>query len=222
MDQPTFLDRLSPTGRVAVESAGTLRRHRRGAMIFREGESSSTVVVILEGSIKLTKVAMDGREVILDLRGAGDVLGELAALDAEPRSATGVFLTPGSLIQLSGDQFNTLVDEEPSVASATLRTVAHRLRSASNRQLEFGTSDSMTRVCGRLVELMEGGAVAADGSVQFKSPLSQQELASWAGVSRDAVVRVLKTARDQGWLETGRQSFVVKSPLDLRRHAKAK
>jgi CRP/FNR family cyclic AMP-dependent transcriptional regulator len=222
MDQPTFLDRLSPTGRVALESAGTLRRHRRGAMIFREGESSSTVVVILEGSIKLTKVAMDGREVVLALQGAGDVLGELAALDAEPRSATGVFLTPGSLIQLSSDQFNTLVDEEPSVASATLRTVALRLRNASNRQLEFGTSDSMTRVCGRLVELMERGTAAADGSVQFKSPLSQQELASWAGVSRDAVVRALKTARDQGWLETGRQSFVVKSPRDLRRHAKPK
>ena len=97
--------------------------------------------------------------------------------------------------------------------------MAHRLRDASARQLKFGTSDAMTRVCARIVELMQDISPDADGTVHLKSPLSQQELADWAGVSRDAVVRALKMSRQLGWLATGRQTFVILQPDELRRHA---
>lgn len=218
VEQHSFLDRLTADGRSALEAAGAERRHRKGAVLFREGDYNTSVLVVLDGTLKLTKLAIDGREVILDLRGSGDVLGELAAVDGSPRSATGTFLTSGRALHLTGTAFNALIDSEPSIAAATLRTVAHRLRDASDRQLEFGTADAMSRVCARLVQLTEGLAAQPDGSIQLNSPLSQQELADWAGVSRDAVVRALKTARDLGWLETGRQAFVIKDLAELRRH----
>lgn len=218
METGTFFDRLTPQGRTALEAIAMERRHRKGSILFREAEDSTAVLVVLEGTVKLTKLALDGREVILDLRGAGDVLGEMAALDGSPRSASGVFLTTGRALHLTGPAFNELVDTEPSIGAATLRTVAHRLRDASNRQLEFGTADAMTRVCARLVQLMEEVPPDADGHIRLRSPLSQQELADWAGVSRDAVVRALKMARDLDWLETGRQTFVIRQPDELRRH----
>ncbi len=218
MEAATFLDRLTVHGRAALEAVATERRHRKGSVLFREADDGTGVIVVLEGTVKLTKLALDGREVILDLRGAGDVLGEMAALDGSPRSASGMFLTPGRALHLTGVAFNELVDTEPSIGAATLRTVAHRLRDASNRQLEFGTADAMTRVCARLVQLMDEVAPHADGHIELRSPLSQQELADWAGVSRDAVVRALKMARDLGWLETGRQVFVIRQPDELRRH----
>jgi len=220
-DSDTFMGRLTDAGRSALDATATERRHRRGSVLFREGDTNTSVMVILDGTVKLTKLAIDGREVILDLRGAGDVLGELAAVDGSPRSATGVFLSPGRALHLTGAAFNQLVDTEPSVGAATLRTVAHRLRDASNRQLEFGTSDAMSRVCARLVQLMDNVAPEADGTIRLRSPLSQQELADWAGVSRDAVVRALKMARDLDWLETGRQAFVIHQPDELRRHAES-
>lgn len=220
-DDTSFLDRLTPQGRSALDATATERRHRRGAVLFREGENNTSVTVVLEGTIKLTKLSPDGREIILGLQGAGDVLGELAAVDGSPRSATGVFLTPGRTLHLTGPAFNQLLDTEPSIGAATLRTVAHRLRDASDRQLEFGTTDAMSRVCARLVQLMDGLTPEADGTIRLRSPLSQQELADWAGVSRDAVVRALKVARDLEWLETGRQVFVIHQPDELRRHAES-
>jgi CRP/FNR family transcriptional regulator, cyclic AMP receptor protein len=68
---PTFLDRLSPDGRAALEAVAVTRRHRRGQTLFHEGDLSDSVVVLLEGTLKLTKLAVHGREVILDLRGRG-------------------------------------------------------------------------------------------------------------------------------------------------------
>ena len=216
--EPRFLDRLTEQGRERLHAAATERRHRRGAVLFREGESTQSVVVVLDGSLKLTKLAADGREIILDLRGPGDVLGELAAVDGSPRSATGAFLTAGRALHLSGQAFNDLVDTEPAVAAAILRTVARRLRDASERQLEFGTADAMARVCARLVQLANEVPADPDGAVRLKSPLSQQELADWSGVSRDAVVRTLKLMRDRGWLTTGRQAFTIHDPTALREH----
>ena len=218
-EAPTFLDRLGERGRQALEEAGSRRQHRRGATLFREGDSTDGVIVLLSGTLKLTKLSLDGREIILGLRGPGEVLGELSAIDGSPRSATGVFLTKGSALHLSAKQFNGLVDSEHSVAAATLRTVAHRLREASDRQLEFGTSDALTRVCARLVDLAQDLPPSADGTIAMRSPLSQQELADWAGVSRDAVVRVLKTARELGWLDTGRQTFVLRDLDAIRAQA---
>lgn len=216
---PSFLERLAPEGRRAVDHAGTERRHRRDTTVFREGDVSREVVIILEGRVKLTKLSPDGREIILDLRGPGDIIGEMAAVDGAARSASAVFLTEGRALHLPGEEFNALIDNEPSVAAATLRTVVHRLRVTSERQLEFGTETAVHRVCGRLVELMDDLSPDASGTIHLRSPISQQELAEWSGVSRDAVVRVLKMARDLGWLETGRQSFIIHRPDELRAHA---
>ena len=219
ISSPRFWDRLSPDGREAVQRAAVERRHRRGAALFREGDTTDSVIILVEGQLKLTKLSLDGREVILELRGPGDILGELAAVDGAPRSATGAFISNGRALHLTSADFNRLVDDEPSVASATLRTVAQRVRESSNRQLEMGTTDAMARVCSRLLQLMSEAVEEDDGSLTVKSPLSQQELADWAGVSRDAVVRSLKNARDAGWLVTGRQTFTVSDLDALRSHA---
>lgn len=217
--QTSFWDRLSDAARQSLHAVGAERRHRRGAALFREGDSSESVFVLLEGRLKITKLALDGREVILELRGPGDVLGELAAIDGGNRSATGTFLTPGRALHVSAREFDRLIDHEPAVAAATLRTVAYRVRESADRALEAGKTDAMTRVASRLLQLLADAEPDGAGQHVIKSPLSQQELAAWAGVSRDAVVRALKVARDEGWLVTGRQSFTVTDVDELRRHA---
>jgi CRP-like cAMP-binding protein len=158
-------------------------------------------------------VTADGREILLELRGAGEVIGELSAIDGQPRSATGTALDDTRVLAIPVDRFRELLATNPRLAGAVMVSIARRLREASYRQLEMGTSDALTRVCGRLVELAErSGADLDSPPVVVRSPISQQEIAEWAGVSRDAVVRSLKTLRDLGWIDTGRQSFRI---LDL-------
>lgn len=212
----TFWDRLTPDVRAEVTAAAVPRTADAGQALFREGDPSRDVFIVTTGLVKVSKLALDGREVILELRGAGEILGEMAAIDAAPRSATGVCLETTDVLVLSTTTFNHLVDTRAAVGSATLRTVVGRLREAADRQLEFGTSDALGRVCRRLVELARQNGATLDGpDVHLPSPVSQHELAEWAGLSRDAVVRSLKTLRDLGWVETGRQQFHLLDPAAI-------
>jgi CRP/FNR family transcriptional regulator, cyclic AMP receptor protein len=91
-----------------------------------------------------------------------------------------------------------------------LAVVVGRLRQASGRQLELGTDDVISRVCRRLVELASShGEPLADGVLV--RALSQQDLADWAGVSRDGVVRALHELREAGLVESGRGRVLIKN-----------
>jgi CRP-like cAMP-binding protein len=86
-------------------------------------------------------------------------------------------------------------------------------------QLEFGTGDALGRVCARLAELADRYGEQAEGMVLIRSPVSQTDLASWTGLSREAVVKALRSLRRLGWVEnTGRQ-FVIRDAERVRQRA---
>ncbi len=197
----TFLARLGADDADALFAAGTRRTFDNGELLCREGDVGSTIVVVLSGCVKLTKTALNGRETMLELRGPGDVLGEMSVVDGAPQSANAVALDDVEVLTIDASRFDALRHERAPIANALLAVVVRRLRQASGRQLELGTDDGISRVCRRLVELASAhGEQRADGMlVQL---LSQQDLADWAGVSRDGVVRALHELR--AWRDSSR------------------
>ena len=83
-----FLAALDEPERADLMQRAHRRRYRRGTTVFHEGGGSDEVVVVLSGRVKVSTVTGDGKEVVLAFRGPGDLLGELSAIDGEPRSAT--------------------------------------------------------------------------------------------------------------------------------------
>ena len=195
------------------------RDHRRGASLFFEGDRAHDVLLLCSGQVKVTRVSSDGREVVLDVVGPGDILGELSAIDGDVRSATATTLTATRVATLSIAEFNAFLERHPGAATALLRAIAGRLRGASRRQLEFGTMDALGRVCTRLVEMMDRYGVAEGESVLVTAPISQQELADWSGLSREAVVKALHVVRALGWATTRRGGFLVLDAAAIRDRA---
>jgi CRP-like cAMP-binding protein len=211
-----FLGLLGEDDRGALLAEGRRSVHRPGEVILHEGSKPTTVAVVLEGTVKLVKLALGGREVVLELRGTGEVIGELGAIDDEPRSASVVALDDVVLFVLDADRFRHLLRERAGIGHAVIVTVTRRLREAAARQLEFGSSDGLRRVCRRVAELAASHGVETEDGVLIDHAMSQQELADWAGVSRDGVVRALTELRRMGWIETGRQRLVVRRLDDVR------
>jgi CRP-like cAMP-binding protein len=208
-DRSAFFEALGPHDAEALTTAGVQRRFRSGEFICREGDPGAAIVVVLSGYVKLTKTAASGRETMLELRGPGDVLGEMSVIDGRPQSANAVALGDVDALLVGAAAFNALRAERASIANALLAVAVRRLRQASARQHELGTVDVISRVCRRLVELAEHhGNITADGVVV--RALSQQDLADWAGVSRDGVVRALHELRSEGVLDSGRGRVVLK------------
>ena len=202
----------------ALRDEGRRVRFRRGQALFTEGDLADRVFVIEHGWVTITSVAPGGREILLGLRGPGDVIGDLSALDGAPRSATALAageveatVAPGSALT------RALTDAD--TAMELLRVLASRLRDADRKRLEFAALDTLGRVAWRLQELAERFGEHTTDGVELELPLSQEQLASWCGASREATVKALATLRTLGCISTARRSVVIRDLEALRRHA---
>jgi CRP/FNR family transcriptional regulator, cyclic AMP receptor protein len=214
-----FLGLLEPDQTKALEEVGVRRRFRRGQALFHQHGSSDRVMILVSGRAKVTRMTDDGKETVLAFRGPGDLLGELSAIDGEPRSATVEAVEAVEALALSSRDFRSFLIAHPDVALLLLQMISHRLRDADRIRVEYGAHDTVGRVCARLVELAEQYGEPADRGIRIGLSLSQEELAGWAGASREAVARALRTLREVGWVVTERRRITVLDLEALRRRS---
>jgi CRP-like cAMP-binding protein len=206
---PTFLAALTGEEAADLRSRAITRRFRRAATLMSQGEAPGRVLVIETGRAKVTAITEDGRELVLAFSGPGDLLGELSALGGSPRVATVRALEPLSALALSSADFESFLDANPRVALVILRVVIARLRAADRQQVEFAAYQTLTRVARRLVELAERYGEQSGGTIRITLPISQEELAGWAGASREAITKALHDLRAAGLIETRRRHIIV-------------
>lgn len=212
-----FFSQLSPEQSRAFNEISRRRTYRRGASIFNEGDVADRVVVLLEGNAKVSYFTDEGKEVVLAVRGPGDLLGELSALDGEPLSATVSAMEPVTCLTLSADAFTGFLRSAPDVALLLLRSLSRKLRDADRKRIEFSEFDTVGRVARRLVELAERFGVTSEGRIEIELGMTQEELAGWTGSSREAVSKALQSLKARGWLETHRRSVTILDAAALRR-----
>jgi CRP-like cAMP-binding protein len=212
-----FSSLLTCADREALSALGHRRRYRRNTTLFSEGDHSTYVIVILLGRVRVSYMTTEGREIFFAIKGAGELLGELSAIDGRPRSATATTLGPAEVLMVEGDDFMEFVETHPHVALMLLRTVSERLREADRRQVEFGALDTVDRVVRQLVELARTTGEPQGSGGALLVHISQQELAAWTGSSREAVNKALATLRATGWLSTQRGGVLVHDLAALER-----
>jgi CRP/FNR family transcriptional regulator, cyclic AMP receptor protein len=191
---------------------GVRRPFRRGAFMMTEGEASDHVIVLISGRAKVSSYTQDGKEVVLAVRGPGELLGELSAIDGNPRSATVSALEQIEALIVRSEHFVEFLTEHPRLAILLIQATIRRLRDSDRKRIEFGAFDTPARVARRLLELVDRYGETDGPSVRISLSLTQDELAGWTGSSREAVSKALREFRDRGWISTGRRSIVV---LDL-------
>lgn len=215
-----FLGELGPQHIEALRSRGWRRRFTRGSILFEEGGSSEQVMIVLSGRVKISHFTADGREIILAVRGPGELLGELSAIDQEPRSATALAAEPVEALVLTVEDFQSFISTTPRAAMVMLLGLVRRLREADRKRIEFAAFDTVGRVALRLLDLAKQfGEPAGGTAVRITLPLSQQELAGLIGASREAVSKALQQLRKRGWIETQRRGISILDPEALAKRA---
>lgn len=203
----------------ALRQDGHPRRFRRGQALFTEGDRGERVFLIERGCVMVSCTSPDGREIVLGLRGSGEIIGEMSALDDEARSATALAVGDVDVTVAAGATLLRAL-EDPAAANELIRILAVRLRDADRKRLQFVALDTLGRVAERLLELAERfGEEGPDGEIRVELPLSQEQLASWCGASRESTVKALGTLRALNCISTGRQSLVIHDAAGLRGHA---
>lgn len=214
------MDALQESDRSALVAAGHRRRWEAGEAIIRAGDPADSTIVLLEGLVKIHRSAADGADVVLNLSGPGDLLGEVSAVAARSRSANVTALQAVVAIVLAASQLRAFLAAHPRAALALLDLALSRLHTADMRRIEFATSESLGRVASRLIELAgRFGTERNDGAIDVGLPITQDELASWSASSRESTARALRTLRELGLIETQRLHLVVLDLDRLSRHA---
>jgi len=215
--QLPFLEQLTAEEAAELRARAVFRHFVRGATLMHQGEEPGRVVVIERGRAKVTVVTEDGSEVVLAFREPGDLVGELSALGGSPRVATVRAVDELDALAISAGDFDAFLEARPRVALVILRVVIERLRDSDRSAVEFAAHHTLSRVAGRLVELAERFGEPGDAGVLITLPISQEELASWSGASREATSKALRDLRELGAVETRRRNITVRDVDLLKR-----
>ncbi|MET0416706.1 MAG: Crp/Fnr family transcriptional regulator [Actinoplanes sp.] len=194
-----------------VQHTGIPVRFEARDVLLRQGDATQHVHVILAGCVKIVRSESDGSRAILTLRAAGDVVGDLAAVDRQPRSATVIALTSTVTRLLTGPQFRRFLTRPAFAAGFTTYTVS-RLRSSDAQRAALAMLPVRERLARALIQL-DLESRRADGRSAIR--LSQTELAELVGASRNAVVAELTALREARIVATGRRAITIVNPAAL-------
>ena len=201
----------------------TLHEAVRGEMLFREGDSGTTLHVILAGAIKISMAAAGGRETVLAVLGPGDVFGELALFDPGPRTATATVVS--DTVEHASLDHSALVPwlgTQPEAAQLLLRVLARRLRATNAMVSDLISIDVPGRLAKSLLDLAARfGVPNGEGSdaVRVDHGLTQDELAKLVGASRESVNKALADFVGRGWMTVGQRGVVLLDTGRLGRRA---
>jgi CRP-like cAMP-binding protein len=186
------------------------RRFRRGEVLFHEGDPGDALFIIASGAVKVVVPSDEGDEAILATVRRGEFLGELALLDGAPRSAGAIAMEATEALALPRMQFHQLVATEPVIRDALLAALAGELRRLTTHVSELHFLDLTGRLAARLARLaQEHGIPAADGSVKLDAPLTQGDLASMIGATRQSVNKLLGEFVEDGLLRMESDTIVI-------------
>jgi CRP/FNR family transcriptional regulator, cyclic AMP receptor protein len=215
----SFVSQLEPDEAAMVRGLGYVRRIERREALVSEGELADAVLLIERGNAKIVSITRGGVEVVLALRGTGELVGEQSILDGQPRGATVVAIDPLEVRVIAASAFRRFLEQNPRVMMVVLSMMSASLRAASLAQISYAAADTLGRVAARLLELGERFGDQSPEGVRVTLPLTQEEIAGWAGASIEATARALRQMRELGWIQTGRRTLLIRDAESLRHRA---
>lgn len=199
-------------------SRGSVRTYRAGSVIFREGDPGDALYVVVEGNVRIALLSPQGEEATVAMLGPGEFVGDLALLDGLPRSASAIASEPTKALVVTRDDFTEWLSRKPKAALALLETLSLRVRRTDEVLTDLSFLDLPQRLTKRLLELATANPDTRTKSEpgQPRVRITQAELASMLGVSRESVNKQLNAFARRGWLKLGRGAVTLLDPEALR------
>ena len=177
------------------------KKFENGNLIFLEESEGKNLFFVVEGSVKVTRLSKDGREVILAMLNAGDFFGEMSLLDGEARSANVIALEKTEVLSLKRDDFLVVLHDYPKIAIQLLKEMTSRLRKSDRQIVSLSLSDAEKRIALCIVRFADEQGVIKNGQVTIPKIPIQQDIANMAGTSRETVSRAMSLLTEEKYIE---------------------
>jgi CRP/FNR family transcriptional regulator, cyclic AMP receptor protein len=211
-----LLSGLSAAELERVAQVAVPRSFPRGSRVFHEGDASDACYIIRSGEVRVTREHSDGRAIALATLGPGEIVGELAMLDGEVRSASVEALSDAELLAVAARDMRGLLERNPSITAKLVVALTRRVRETNERVASQSFQTVPSRVAGVLGQLVAEAGDGAGVREGVTIRMNQADLAQLAGTSRESVSRFLAVLERAGVVRVGRGRVTVVEPSRLR------
>ena len=210
---PIF-SRLDDSDLNPLESFLTKRRYPEGQIIFHMGDEGGNLYIINRGRVKITLPSQLGEEIILTILSPGEILGELSFIDGKPRSATVQAIEETEVLCLSRDDFLNFLRDRFDIALGVLEVLAQRLRETDSLLAESYFLDITSRLAKKILDLGRDFGIREELGIRIGVRVTQKDLASMVGATRESVNKQLKVLRQNGIIDLVKGHIMI---LDTER-----
>jgi CRP-like cAMP-binding protein len=186
------------------------RRAARGATLFFQGDAGDVFYGIESGRVRISTMSEEGRELHLVELGPGDTFGEIALLDGGPRTASALVTDAASLFVIERRAFRSLLERDVSLAIKLLERLCERVRWTSELVEDLSFLRVEAQIAKRIWLLARNFGTDSPDGRQLR--VAQGDLATFLGLSRQAVNTHLQAWRAEGWLEISRGRLLIRDP----------
>jgi len=193
------------------------RQYDTGNYIFLEESDGEQCFFVVKGSVKITRLSKEGREVILAMLNQGDFFGEMSLLDGESRSANVIALEKTEVLTLNRKDFLIVLHDYPKIAIQLLKELASRLRKSDRHIASLSLSDAEKRIALSIIRFADDQGTIRNGKVSISKIPIQQDIANMAGTSRETVSRALSVLEKENLIERHGRELII---LDYKKFIK--
>jgi len=186
---------------------------KRGTTLFSKGDPGTNLIAVISGTIKISISSPDGRNAILNLIEAGEIFGEIALLDGQPRSTDAIANSNCELFIIDRREFIPFVRSQPTVAMKLIELLCARLRRTSDQVEQVILQNLPGRLASALLRLSEKHKASPQGRT---IAITQQEISEMVGMTRESINKQLRAWATRGWVRLEHGAIVVLKPEALQ------
>ena len=222
-DKRQIFERHFMLGKLSGDEIDTLLHYARverypaGREIFAKGSPGSSMMAVLSGTLKMSSVSSEGKEVVFNLMNPGDCFGEIALLDGEARSTDAVAMTDCELLVLDRRDFMPILEKRADICLILLKVLCQRLRQTTEQVEDVLFRHLEARIAKALLHLAESASLHGVPGSPVELHVSQRELGYIAGGSRESVNKVLQHWHRAGLITLGKASIVIRDKAAIER-----
>ena len=213
--------RVNADDRRHILEVAHLKRSARGEMIFHEGDPAETFLAIIEGRVKVFKATPGGKEIILEIFGAGDPLGAVAVYESKDLPASALALEDTECIAIGRADFFTLLEQHPAIVRALLSGLTLRLAELTRRLAEMTSGRVEARFARLFLKLASQIGKRERGGIFVAMPLTRQELADLTGTTIETAIRTMSRWQKDDVVHTEKEGFVILNRESLEEAAES-
>ena len=201
--------KLGSEDRRRLAEVARVHLFRRGETVFAEGDPPDHFCTVVTGRVKVFKMTPAGKDVILEIFGAGDPLGAVAAYDGHPFPASAVAIEDSQVLFVPRQAFFALLERHPTLVRGLLSGLTHRLAELAFRLAELTGGRVEPRFARLFLKLAQEQGRRERGGIFVPVALSRQELADMTGTTIETTIRIMSRWGKQDMVRTEKDGFVI-------------